>query len=81
MDSCEWHLTDGEKEELLKKQRGNNSALITLLAGYLVEWDDDEGPNDIFFRKEEWANCRAEEVRAGGFKSVTVTPLYKQVAS
>jgi hypothetical protein len=48
------------------------------LAGYLVEWTDDEGPNDIFFREETWANCRADEIRAYGFKGVTVTPLYKQ---
>jgi hypothetical protein len=31
MDSCEWHLTEREKEELLKKQKGNNSALINWL--------------------------------------------------
>ena len=56
------------------------SKLITFLAGYLVEWDDDEGPNDIFFREQKWADCRADEVRTCGFEGVTVTPLYKQVA-
>ncbi len=54
------------------------SELIGLLAGYLVEWNDDEGTNDIFFKEEEHANWRAREVRACGFGSVKVTTMYRQ---
>ncbi len=64
-----------------KPDTTSNSRLICLLAGYLVEWIDDEGDNDIFFKKEVWADCRAQEVRACGVKNVKVTPIYKRVAN
>ena len=51
-----------------------------VVAGYLVQWSDEDGRNDLFFKGKECAYACADEISDSNHDFVVfVTPLYSEV--
>ena len=51
-----------------------------VVAGYLVQWSDEDGRNDVFFKEKGCAYARADEISDSNHDLVVfVTPLYSEV--